>query len=65
VSTADQLADIEAQMARWERRHLRAMWRWRTLRRQRDALRVVVEREEAAEMKQARKWLGRDVRRSA
>lgn len=64
-TTAEQLARIERAMAVCEELHTQSMQRWRRLRVQREYLRLAVEREDAALDKQARKYLGPDVRRSA
>ncbi len=65
MSAADQLAAVEAQMARCAAIHERTMRAWQSLRRERDVLRAAVAREDAALDRQARKWCGPDVRRSA
>ncbi len=66
MSAADQLAAVEAQMARCAAIHERTMRAWQSLRRERDTLRVMVEREDAALDRQAKRYLGPDVvRRSA
>ncbi len=65
MSAADQLAAVEAQMARCAAIHERTIRAWQSLRRERDVLRAAVAREDAALDRQARKWCGPDVRRSA
>jgi len=65
MNAADQLAAVEAQMARYAAIHERSLWAWKRLRLKRDTLRVMVEREEAAELRAARKWCGPDVRRAS
>lgn len=65
TTIADQLAEIEQMMVIIEREHRRTMRAWQSLRRERDVLRAAVAREDAALDRQARKWCGPDVRRSA
>ncbi len=65
MSAADQLATIEAQMARYAAIHERSLWAWKRLRLKRDTLRVMVEREDREMDRQARKYCGPDARRSA
>ncbi len=64
TTTADALREVEAQMARYAAIHERALRGWQRLRLKRDTLRVMVEREEAAALRQARKFCGPGTRRS-
>ncbi len=65
VNAAEELARIEAQMARYAVLHERAMRGWQRLRLKRDTFRAMVEREDARTDRQAKKWCGPGTRRSA